>query len=240
MNKKLIQTYHSDIRHFRFTKRMLNIISIFFTSFPVVINDASYKIARRINKHSHLISAYIQPVASEILPDEIKHLIDLWRGDYSPIFCTNASSLVFDKNGREVYSGTELIKIFSRLNIKGLIFSDPTGKNQQYWMARNRSLPKNVLFITWKHNFCEVLKLSDCFIRASTTDGDSLSVKEALSFGKPVIASDCVDRPAECILYRTNDSDDLLQKISNYQNLKSTKIDKYDGFKQIIQLYRML
>jgi len=31
-------------------------------------------------------------------------------------------------------------------------------------------------------------------IRATNTDGDSLSVREALWFGKPALASDCVDR----------------------------------------------
>ena len=66
-----------------------------------------------------------------------------------------------------------------------------------------------------------ILKESNVFIRTSITDGDANSLREANYFDNVVIASDCVRRPDFCILYRTNDVNDLFQKIKNLKN--STK-----------------
>ena len=41
----------------------------------------------------------------------------------------------------------------------------------------------------------------DAFIRSTTTDGDSLSVHEALHLKKDVIASNVVDRPIGTLTY---------------------------------------
>ena len=63
-----------------------------------------------------------------------------------------------------------------------------------------------------------ILKESNVFIRTSITDGDANSLREANYFDNVVIASDCVRRPDFCILYRTNDVNDLLSddKKSNF------------------------
>ena len=42
-------------------------------------------------------------------------------------------------------------------------------------------------------------------IRATSTDGDSLSVREALDSGVRVLATDCVDRPDGVTLFKYND-----------------------------------
>ena len=67
-------------------------------------------------------------------------------------------------------------------------------------------------------------KISDVFMRTTNTDGNSVSVLEALSVGTPVIATDCVERPTECILVKTRNMDDLLEKtIYVLENLESEK-----------------
>lgn len=50
---------------------------------------------------------------------------------------------------------------------------------------------------------------ADLVLRATNTDGNSLTVLEALTVGTPVVASDCVERPAGTVLFRTRDADDL-------------------------------
>ena len=51
--------------------------------------------------------------------------------------------------------------------------------------------------------------IADVVIRATNTDGNSLSVLEALACGTPVIASDCAPRHPAVNLFRTRDLDDL-------------------------------
>lgn len=55
--------------------------------------------------------------------------------------------------------------------------------------------------------------ISDVFIRPTNTDGNAISVKEALWFETPVICSDCIDRPLGTILFRNRDAKSLAQKI---------------------------
>jgi glycogen(starch) synthase len=64
------------------------------------------------------------------------------------------------------------------------------------------------------HDEClHVISRSAALIRPTYTDGDSISVREALALGVPVIASDAVTRPAETILFETGNSDDLMKKM---------------------------
>lgn len=61
--------------------------------------------------------------------------------------------------------------------------------------------------------FSEVLQDSDIFIRPTLTDGDSIAVREALALGKIVVASDAVQRPSSCYLFKTGDSNSLAEVI---------------------------
>jgi len=51
------------------------------------------------------------------------------------------------------------------------------------------------------------------YLRPTTTDGDSLSVREALSLGTPVVASDAVGRPPGVRLFKNRDVNALVQSV---------------------------
>ena len=57
--------------------------------------------------------------------------------------------------------------------------------------------------------------MTKLFIRATTTDGDSVSLREALYFGAPILASDVVPRPDGVMLFNL-EKDDLSQKVDEY------------------------
>lgn len=59
-----------------------------------------------------------------------------------------------------------------------------------------------------------ILKGSSAFIRTALIDGDSVSVREALYFGVPTIATDTGFRPEGTILYKGGESNDLFEKVS--------------------------
>ena len=54
-----------------------------------------------------------------------------------------------------------------------------------------------------------VLSRASAFVRPSREDGDSVAVREALSFGLPVLASDVVVRPQEAVLVTMRDPEAL-------------------------------
>lgn len=62
-------------------------------------------------------------------------------------------------------------------------------------------------------SFVSLIKRCDVVIRPTRTDGDALTIREALYLGKSVIASDVVRRPEGTVLYKTGSSEDLFQAI---------------------------
>lgn len=57
--------------------------------------------------------------------------------------------------------------------------------------------------------FVTIVERSDIYVRTTLTDGDAVAIREAQHFGKTVFASDCVARPAGCVLFPTSDSEAL-------------------------------
>jgi glycosyltransferase involved in cell wall biosynthesis len=64
------------------------------------------------------------------------------------------------------------------------------------------------------HDVClAVIAASDVFVRPTLEDGDSISVREALSLGVPVVASRVGTRPEGTMLFRTGSVTDLVARI---------------------------
>jgi len=82
-------------------------------------------------------------------------------------------------------------------------------------LIEQRNLTRSVLLLgDVPHGEClHVISRSAAFVRPTFTDGDSISVREALALGVPVIASDAAVRPAGTVLFETGNPDDLIKKM---------------------------
>jgi len=149
----------------------------------------------------------------EKLSEAMTTAIKLMRYTHKSVFCTNGYSLSYDTQGNEVYGIFDLVALFQELSEYALVISDPSGTYAAYFREAGLVLPVNVSILEGPHPFIPVLKTCDVFIRATSTDGDSISVKEALFFGKLVIATNVVSRPQECLLYEPKDQDALAERI---------------------------
>jgi glycosyltransferase involved in cell wall biosynthesis len=63
-------------------------------------------------------------------------------------------------------------------------------------------------------DFWPALLNCDVFLRPTLTDGDSVSVREAIFLGVPVLASDCVERPPGTYTFRTGDLHSFVEVIN--------------------------
>ena len=81
-------------------------------------------------------------------------------------------------------------------------------------------------------HFFEILKLSDCLIRNTTTDGDSISIKEAIYLNKKVIATNCVDRPEGIKLIDVNNYDQIEKEILRCYSNQKKKILIYKKWRR--------
>lgn len=233
--KKVVVTFHGKCTF----DNKFDVWSLKFSSASIVLNELSYKNALKHQLDSiYLIGAFIPPPISTVmsLKSHTKKILDTFKSKYDHVFCTNAWSVVFDSDGEEIYGGSILFELFEKINNKGLIFSDPEGKYSKYLFKKYGYIPNNIHFITYRHDFVEVIIKTNAYIRSTTTDGDSLSVNEALFLKKDVIASNVVDRPRGCILYEK--IDELENLIVSFEQIKGY-YHKYSSIDNVVELRKL-
>lgn len=237
-SKKLVVTFHGDINRYRYFDKLVVRFVIFLCEVPILLNESSKIYALRTNLNSKLISAFIPPEKNNV--SNISELKFTANNRFEKIFCTNAFRLNYDKNGIEIYQIFTLIDVFSKYPNYLLIISDPSSSYNSEIHRRGNTLPANIILISYPHDFTQVILKSHFLIRFTSTDGDSLSIREALFYNKKVIASDVVDRPEGVDLVAFNKLS-LTERIRNI-TLTSPANSKFEDFgvdtiSQLISLY---
>ena len=235
-NKKLILSIHGQIgvhagasRWAGWFLNLLQSCSISLAYKPVV-GVGSINRALKANKNAIVIPSFIEPeIIVESIVDEI---ISLNKG--KTIFCTNANRLAFDNNGNEIYGISYLIDYFSKQENSLLVVSDTSGT---YYEHFNKINPPNVVFINQDINFSYLLQKSNCFIRFTSTDGDSLSIMESLFLKVPVIATDCIVRNQSCILCQFGNIQSLSYAIDSFKEGDFEITDVESGVSDYDALY---
>lgn len=235
LRKKYIFTIHGDLSRFKYFEQVLIRATFFFSAVPILLNKKSLNIGLKYNKNAVFISSFIPPELC--IKESLTDILSSVSSKFEIIFCTNAYNLTYDKSGIEIYQILTLFELFLQLPNNLLIISDPSGVYFKKIQDKYIQIPENIIIIPFNHNFVEVLNKSDCFIRFTTTDGDSLSVREALYLNKMVIASNVVERPNGVILVNL-DKTELFNVIQNLRlDLPKFSINSEDTVDKLVGLY---
>ncbi|MFY0255860.1 glycosyltransferase [Chitinophaga sp. 30R24] len=241
LGKKMLFTLHGNLGRHHWWYNLLDQWAFRIAWMPIVLNQKSLDKGLRWNKRTRLIGAFIPPQNLEALAPVIHKAVLEMQAKHTRVFATNASAVSIDKTGKEIYQITLLVKIFQALPEAALIISDASGKYEVYLKEQGYTLTSNILLISEPHAFFEILKLSDIFLRITTTDGDSLSVKEALFLGKQVLATDVVNRPAGAQLVALNEweIEAAVRKLQTGEKAYSPS-HLTNGGEQLLALYKTM
>jgi hypothetical protein len=143
-------------------------------------------------------------------------------------------------DGAEIYGICDLIKKFNDTKKSLLIVSDPSGKYLEYLQSKKIIFNSNIFLISEPHDFFEIMKLSDAFIRNTTTDGDSLSIHEALFLGKLVFATDIVTRPENCIVYHKLQEINFEEALVINQKIHRPIYENINVVQDLLRIYKYL
>jgi glycosyltransferase involved in cell wall biosynthesis len=83
-----------------------------------------------------------------------------------------------------------------------------------------------------------VMSRCDAFVRPTTVDGDSLSVREALALGIRCVASDVVPRPAGTWLFRSGDASELAKQACAAIVAPLPQGERPDGGPALLSIYQ--
>jgi glycogen(starch) synthase len=176
-----------------------------------------------------LLSLGLPPHRTEIVPACLKTerpevsldpSILAWIGRHQPLLST---TLFF----RPEYGFDLLASAVARLRLRYpsvgcLVMGSGEQREEAERRIRETGLEENVLLLgDVDHDAClALMSVSDVFVRPTLEDGDSISVREALSLGVPVVASRIGTRPAGAILFQPGDLGEMLSKVEQAMAMK--------------------
>ncbi len=202
------------------------------------------------NVYEQVIPGFIPPhvKAEEVaqIPQEVWDFIDR----HNPILTANAFRISF-YNNQDLYGIDLCIDLCASLKVNypkiGFVFCLPDIGDYDYFykmkeMLRDKDVEDNFLFVTQPCPYYPILRKSDVFVRPTNIDGDANSLREALYFKVPSVASDAATRPEGTILFKNRDVDDFTAKVkhilNNYESckekLETLKFD--DNFEKVLKV----
>lgn len=205
-------------------------------------------------KRISVIPAFIPPHESTSSRADLPVTVRNFISSHSPILSVYGSRFALDRNGTDVYGFDLCLDAVRRLRNEfdalGLVLGVTQMDNESYFrQLKDRAIQygigNNTLFVTEPlDDAYPVWQASDIYLRPTTTDGDAIAVREALSLKVPVVASDVCPRPTGVVLFKNRDIKEFVHRVwhilthkEEYVNaLKGIEIP--DNFRQIVNVYQ--
>ncbi|RKZ84100.1 MAG: glycosyl transferase [Candidatus Parabeggiatoa sp. nov. 1] len=159
-----------------------------------------------------------EPIILQTYTEQTKNFIKA----HQPLIIANAFQLVFYQ-GTDLYGLDMCIELTAKLKEKypnmGFLFALANDKENQSYLNKMKNrikeldIEENFLFMTGQKELWPLFKKANLMVRPTNTDGDALSIREALYFSCPAIASDVCKRSEGTVLFKTRDMDDLFEKV---------------------------
>lgn len=188
----------------------------------ILVNNEMQKELRLRKDKIIILPAFIPP-KMELEPDLPKDIERYFSYQTKKIIICNAFRLNFYQ-GVDLYGIDMMIDIAKRIKkdkisvfIICVITSLAVNKEiYDYYMNEivEEALQNYIILIPFAVSFVKMIELCDLVVRPTNTDGDALTIREALYLGKPVIASDVVKRPEGTVVFKNRDVVDLYTKIN--------------------------
>jgi glycogen synthase len=199
------------------------------------VRDALVLLGQRTDR-TDIAPAYLETALDKIWLDR-KTIA--WMEEHRPLLST---ALFF----RPEYGFDLLVSVIAMLRVRypsvGCLVM---GSGEQELEARKRvrdfGLDRHMLLVgDVVHAQClALMSRSDLFLRTTRYDADSISVREALAFGVPVVASRVGARPQGVILFEPGDVTDLLSKIESTLAVERVAPPSGTGeLERLMEIYR--
>lgn len=180
------------------------------------------------------ISPYLPPTITEDDYESMDSSIQPFVDSHTPIISANAFKL-HKHNGVQLYGMDMCVELCGYLkqkypNIGVILCISVMDYPDEFERLQSRikelGIQNNILVLTDGESFPPILSLSDVFVRPTNTDGDAVSIREAMSLGVPAIASDVVRRPDGCIIFKCRNQEDFEQTVVSTLENKDAIISK--------------
>lgn len=243
---KTVYTFHSlrdDMKSLGLLTRICIKLTLYFGDYFIAVSPEIHDKLTRLGASSEkirIIPAFLPPRFEQSDFDAIGDYVWQFISEHFPIVTANAYRISFYQE-EDLYGIDMCIKLCADLKHDfptiGFVFCLPDIGDETYFqrlrnLLATEGLIDNFLFVTEQIAYYPILASADLFVRPTNTDGDAISIREALSLGTPVVCSDVVSRPDGVTLFKNRNTDDLLEK--SRQILLSPAASRKDRSKKLV------
>lgn len=183
----------------------------------------------------------------KFLPVEVKAFLE---ADEGPVML--ASGEIHDPDLDDLYGAYFLLDLLEQLPNARLLFyayqitMDTTPQDRLAEEIKKRGLQNRYFLFQSTTDLIPAILNCDLMVRPTYSDGDSNAIREAIHFGLPVIASDCVKRPEGVVTFPVNDlhafRDSVSMVIGDLETYrkKVSSLPKLDHAGRIVELFKEL
>jgi len=178
--------------------------------------------------------------------DKFPEVIKNYAQKYESLILVYGWRVSFDRNGLDIYGFKTALKVYATILQNtpktGIVVLVPGGDSDKYIENIAVSLKlqdKYLLYTKPIENMRKLLLLTNIYFRPSSTDGDSVLIREALEQGVGVVASNVLQRPNGVVSVE-NKIDSYVEAIQlNINNSEGISL-KVDFFSKIIEVYQLV
>lgn len=227
---KLIFTIHGDIGNL--LKQRFASLSLSGADRIICVQQGdSVLLPGKLRTRAVDIPAFIMPVLDDSSAGIPETVMDFIEKDGKPLIVFSGGYVTTDLYD-DLYGFGDIVRLYKDLKseqvyFKLLINCYSTGNNQKAKDLRNMITGElegkdDVLYVENAGiNLSAIFKYSKIYVRPTKTDGDALSIREALCMGNTAIVSDAAKRPEESVVYELGNAMDLLAKTISALNNKT-------------------
>ncbi len=189
--------------------------------------------------------AFLPPSPDETSSANVPFKVQGFLNLHSPVIGTQG---FFGNHisGEHVYGFELIAQLISRLKVSfpgvGVYTAisgirDKSHKSKILQLRREMGIENEWMLFEGSLPAVATYRQCDLFLRPTLTDGDSVSVRECLNLGIPVVASDAVERPDGCVLYDNLDLNSLEASVHRAIETPWTPPVVADGFEVVMAAY---
>lgn len=257
LNKKIIITIHNSMveDYFRgtnkinayFLRRLASQKDVVWIAVNQEGKNQIEKLPFTFQSEIQVIPAYLPEVMLETnLPQELDKYLKY--NERNLLFYGHSLML---NNGKDVYGYKQMLAIYKRVLSKysnvGLVYciadvSDAAGICDIEQCAKELGVYNKIF---WQRGSLPTLQplweKIDVYVRPTSTDGDSLAIREAIEAGAHVVTTDVVKRPSRCTIYHFGDVEDASDKILDVFKERRINIPKdFSHYERMKDIYKKL
>ncbi|WP_157358886.1 glycosyltransferase family protein [Vibrio coralliirubri] len=215
---------HNHSRHFK--NNILTKIKLFLISKAKRVSLVDRHLSNNYPdeyRSLSVISPFLPPTNDEV-HNSIKHTpesLQSFSRVHDVLLVVSAWRYVFE-DGVDLYGLERTVSTFFDLehiqSSVGLVIciGDTTYNCEQIDVLKEKiSRSKNIYFWGDCSSSWSLFSKNTVYLRPTSTDGNSISIHEALHFGAKVLASDVVPRPSKCAVFKYQSSEDFKIKLNS-------------------------